>query len=121
MVVLMSLVVALGAALTAPVSAAPDPISLTYEVTCGSTEFTVKSPGHPPGWAGDLTGTTPSLFLGGHLALYERGEEVFSFDDPLPPGLVSRVETCVIVGPVEYAGEFEWVIDPAYILFTPHS
>ncbi len=121
LMVLITFVSALGVAFAAPVAAAPDKISLTWEVTCGSDTFIAQSPGNPPGWVGSAIGTTPSLFLGGHLYLYESGELVFDFYNPPPPGLSSQLETCTIVGPLEYAGEFQWVVDPAYLLFTPHA
>lgn len=121
-VLLMPIVLALGSTFVTPVAAAPErnPSVLTYEITCpdASFEASVIAKG-VPGWPGGDPGTTPLLLLGGTFTLYVGGQFVLSADDPIPVGLGSQLETCMIVGPLETA-EFQWVIDPAYILFTPH-
>jgi hypothetical protein len=121
--VLMAVVVALGVAFAAPVSAAPtrNPSVLTYMVTCPDASFEgpVIAKG-VPGWPDGDPGTTPLLLLGGTFTLYEDGEFVFSAEDPIPAGLESQLETCTVGGPLE-TDAFQWVIDPAYVLVTPHA
>jgi hypothetical protein len=121
--ILVLVVIVLGASLAAPVAAAPEgnPQAFTFRVTCPDASYVapVIAKG-VPGWPGGEPGTTPLLLLGGTFTLYEDGVNVYSAIDPVPFGLESQVETCRIVGPVEIDA-IEWVIDPAYVLFTPHA
>jgi hypothetical protein len=120
--VLLAAAVALGGTFAAPVSAAPEknPSVFTYQVTCpdASFEAPVIAKG-VPGWPDGDPGTTPLLLLGGTFTLFEDGAFVLSADDPIPAGLESQLATCTVVGPLE-SDAFQWVIDPAYILVTPH-
>ena len=111
---------ALSLALAAPAVAEPEqnPSVLTYQVTCDGDSWTVIARG-TPGWAVEgSAGTTPDLLVGGHFTL-TIGSDVFTWHDPLPPGLASMVQTCRVEGPLEPTG-FHLVIAPAYIMLTPH-
>jgi hypothetical protein len=121
--ILVAVVVALGAALAAPVAAAPErnPKVLTYLATCPDATYVapVIAKG-VPGWPAGDPGTTPLLLVGGTWTLFEGGLEILSLEDPIPAGLLARVETCRVVGPLEFV-DFAWVIDPAYVLVTPRG
>ena len=117
-----ALVLTLGFAFVAPVAAAPEnnPQMRDWTVTCGSDTSTGMAKG-VPGWIDVSPGTTPSLYMGGtHYWLDAPGGTVFfSFENPLPPGMAPFVTTCRIEG--YWAPDLYIVIDPAYLLFTPHA
>ena len=107
---------ALVAVLVAPAAASPKK-ALTWNVTCEGTSFTVLAPLGVPGWP--IGGTSPILLVGGTFTVTEDGVTADPIVDPVPPGLVGRVQACSIDGPAEFAPSvFHVHSDPAYMLFT---
>jgi len=109
---------ALTAALVAPAAAAPTKKAYTWNVTCADTTFQVQAPLGAPGWP-VVDGKSPVLLMGGTFTITEAGVTGDPITDAVPAGLESRVQTCVIDGPVGVDPDvFHVTSDPAYMLFT---
>lgn len=113
-VLLVVAVLTLAVVFTAPATAAPTK-AFTWAITCpvhGSFEVVAKgTPGFP------LEGGTPVLLLGGTFTYTPEGGASETWEVPPPPGLVPRLETCVVSGPLETGVGFTFRVDPAYLFF----
>ncbi len=113
-------VLTLAALSTTPAAAAPEgnPGAVTWHITCEEHgTFDAMSPAIVPGWRLDGT-VTPVMVMGGTFYEVVGGEETLLGTDPPPPGLMPKLDECLLEGPTEVdPSVYQFIGRPVYMFF----